>query len=108
MVASSAVTGLAILARVYDPTGEHATNLLAWPLHATTGDLTGLPPHVISANELDPLRDDGLVYVRILLDAGGASPTRSYRRCVCRQRRTAGWGRYERRDRAFSWVTRRS
>ena len=30
----------------------------------------GLPPHVISVNQLDPLRDEGLAYYRKLLDAG--------------------------------------
>ena len=32
--------------------------------------LAGLPPHVISVNQLDPLRDEGLAYYRKLLDAG--------------------------------------
>jgi acetyl esterase/lipase len=58
------------LSKIYDPTGENATNPLAWPLFATTSDLTGLPPHVISVNQLDPLRDEGLAYFRKLLDAG--------------------------------------
>ena len=39
-------------------------------MHATVDDLAGLPPHVISVNQLDPLRDEGLVYFRKLLDAG--------------------------------------
>jgi acetyl esterase/lipase len=29
-----------------------------------------MPPHVISVNELDPLRDEGLRYYRSLLRAG--------------------------------------
>ena len=29
-----------------------------------------MPPHVISVNELDPLRDEGLDYYRRLLRAG--------------------------------------
>jgi acetyl esterase/lipase len=33
-------------------------------------DLSGLPPHVISVNELDPLRDEGLDYYRRLAGAG--------------------------------------
>ena len=33
-------------------------------------DLSGLPPHVISVNELDPMRDEGLDYYRRLVRAG--------------------------------------
>ncbi|MGI9325436.1 MAG: alpha/beta hydrolase fold domain-containing protein [Pseudomonadales bacterium] len=58
------------LARVYDPTGEHANNPLAWPLQSPVEDLAGLPPHVVSVNELDPLRDEGLAYFRKLVAAG--------------------------------------
>jgi acetyl esterase len=61
------------LAKIYNPAGDNATNPLAWPLHATEGDLAGLPPHVISVNELDPLRDEGLTYHRRLLRAGVSS-----------------------------------
>lgn len=35
-----------------------------------SADLAGLPPHTISVNELDPLRDEGLVYARKLMAAG--------------------------------------
>jgi acetyl esterase len=38
-----------------------------------TADLQGLPPHVITVNELDPLRDEGLTYHRMLLAAGVSS-----------------------------------
>ena len=65
------------LAKVYDPTGDNATNPLAWPYHATTADLTSLPPHVISVNQLDPLRDEGLAYFRKLLDAGVSASSRT-------------------------------
>ncbi len=61
---------MTVLARVYDPTGEHATDPLAWPMHATVEELAGLPPHVISVNELDPLRDEGLQFYRKLTAAG--------------------------------------
>jgi acetyl esterase/lipase len=61
---------LGALAKVYDPDGEHRTNPLAWPYHASREDLTGLPPHVISVNQLDPLRDEGIAYYRKLVDAG--------------------------------------
>lgn len=61
---------MAALAGVYDPTRDHGTNPLAWPYHAKRGDLDGLPPHFISVNELDPLRDEGVAYYRKLLAAG--------------------------------------
>lgn len=59
-----------VLASLYDPDGTHRRNPLAWPYHATEADLTGLPPHVISTNELDSVRDEGLVYARKLAHAG--------------------------------------
>jgi acetyl esterase len=65
------------LAKVYDPDGAHALDPLAWPWHASTADLTGLPPHVISVNQLDPLRDEGLAYFRALLDAGVSATSRT-------------------------------
>ena len=64
-------------ARLYDPAGEHATNPLAWPYFASAADLEGLPPHVISVNQLDPLRDEGLAYFRKLLDAGVRAVSRT-------------------------------
>ena len=54
------------LVRTYDPTGIHAEVSLAFPYHATSEDIRGLPPHVISVNELDPLRDEGLSYAHKL------------------------------------------
>jgi len=61
---------MSALVTVYDPSGENLENPLAWPYYATTEELAGLPPHVISVNELDPLRDEGLAYYRKLLAAG--------------------------------------
>ncbi|MCP4083552.1 MAG: alpha/beta hydrolase [Actinomycetia bacterium] len=50
---------------------------MAWPYHAPTADLEGLPPHVISVNELDPLRDEGLAYFHELLAAGVSAVSRT-------------------------------
>lgn len=61
---------MALLVRAYDPTGEHAEDPLAWPYFATEEDLRGLPPFVISVNELDPLRDEGVAFARKLARAG--------------------------------------
>ena len=43
---------------------------LAWPGFATEADVRGLPPVVISVNECDPLRDEGVNFYRLLLRAG--------------------------------------
>ena len=71
------VANMGAIMRLYDPTGASDNNPLAWPLHASEQDLTGLPPHVISVNELDPLRDEGLAYYRKLLAAGNAAQSRT-------------------------------
>lgn len=49
---------------------EDRTDPLAWPYFATVKDLRGLPPHVLSMDELDPLRDEGMAYYRKLMAAG--------------------------------------
>jgi acetyl esterase/lipase len=61
---------LAVLGSLYDPTNSHAADATCWALAASDEELSGLPPHVISVNELDPLRDEGLAYYRRLLRAG--------------------------------------
>jgi acetyl esterase len=43
---------------------------LAWPSFATEADVRGLVPTVISVNECDPLRDEGIEFYRLLLRAG--------------------------------------
>jgi len=43
---------------------------LAWPIFASEADVRGLPPVVISVNEADPLRDEGIHFYRLLLEAG--------------------------------------
>ena len=45
-------------------------NPLAWPAFATEEDVRGFPPTVISVNECDPLRDEGIEFYRTLLRAG--------------------------------------
>lgn len=47
-----------------------AKNPLAWPAFAGIEDVKGLPPTIISVNECDPLRDEGIVFYRLLLEAG--------------------------------------
>ena len=61
---------LMILAEVYDPKSKDADDPLCWPGRASVEQLSGMPPHVISVNELDPLRDEGLAYFRLLANAG--------------------------------------
>lgn len=45
-------------------------NALAWPGFATEDDVRGLVPVVISVNECDPLRDEGINFYQLLLRAG--------------------------------------
>ena len=61
---------MTMMAALYDPTGVSRTNPLAWPFYADVDELRGLPPHVITTDELDPLRDEGQSYLRKLLRAG--------------------------------------
>ena len=61
---------LALLGSIYNPDGSHADDAACWASAATDDELKNLPPHVISVNELDPLRDEGLQYYRRLLRAG--------------------------------------
>jgi acetyl esterase/lipase len=47
-----------------------AGNPLAWPSFATERDVAGLVRTMISVNECDPLRDEGIEFYRLLLRAG--------------------------------------
>jgi acetyl esterase len=59
-----------LLGSIYDPDGAHSNDPTCFAGVATDDDLSGLPPHVISVNELDPMRDEGLDYYRRLVRAG--------------------------------------
>jgi acetyl esterase len=61
---------LDIMGATYDPGGRHGNEATCWPFLAADADLEGLPPHVVSVNELDPLRDEGLAYQRRLVSNG--------------------------------------
>ncbi|HEY1880609.1 MAG TPA: alpha/beta hydrolase fold domain-containing protein, partial [Caulobacteraceae bacterium] len=53
-----------------------ARDPLAWPSFATEADVKGFPPTVISVNECDPLRDEGIEFYRLLLSAGARARCR--------------------------------
>lgn len=61
-------------AMAYGIAAFEAKDPLAWPAFASAEDLAGFPPTVISVNECDPLRDEGVDFYRRLLAAG--SPAR--------------------------------
>jgi acetyl esterase/lipase len=47
-----------------------AKDPMAWPSFATVDDVAGFPKTMISVNECDPLRDEGIEFYRLLLEAG--------------------------------------
>ena len=57
-------------AMAYGIEAFEAEDPLAWPSFATESDVSGFPRTVISVNECDPLRDEGLEFYRLLLSAG--------------------------------------
>ena len=57
-------------AMVYGIEAFERQDPLAWPSFAGEEDVRGLPPVFISVNELDPLRDEGIAFYRLLLSAG--------------------------------------
>ncbi len=75
---ASSVENNGILLDLHDNRGRMAYGIdafeakdpLAWPLFADEEDVAGLVPTVISVNECDPLRDEGIEFYRLLLRAG--------------------------------------
>jgi acetyl esterase len=61
---------LELLGSIYDPENQNSNDPTCFAGVASDEDLNGLPPHVISVNELDPMRDEGLDYYRRLVRAG--------------------------------------
>jgi acetyl esterase/lipase len=61
---------MTVWSHMYSPSEGDARNPLAWPYWATDEQLRGLPPTVITANELDPLRDEALQFARRLRKVG--------------------------------------
>ena len=57
-------------AMAYGIEAFRARDPLAWPGFAGAGDVRGLPPVVISVNECDPLRDEGINFYRLLIQNG--------------------------------------
>ena len=74
----SSIENNGLLLDLHDNTHAHAYGLdafeaqdpEAWPLFAAEGHVQGFPPTVISVNECDPLRDEGIEFYRLLLRAG--------------------------------------
>jgi acetyl esterase len=74
----SSIENNGILLNLHDNRGAMAygieelerRNPLAWPGFATEDDVRGLPRTMISVNECDPLRDEGVNFYRLLLRAG--------------------------------------
>ena len=54
----------------------NAKNPIAWPAFAGPDDIRGFPPTVISVNECDPLRDEGIAFYRLLMTNGVAARCR--------------------------------
>ena len=57
-------------AMAYGIRAFHERDPLVWPAFASEQDVEGLPPVVISVNECDPLRDEGVNFYRLLLKSG--------------------------------------
>lgn len=71
------VTGNTNAAMCYGIEAFDSKDPLAWPGFASVEDLRGLPPCVISVNECDPLRDEGINFYRRCLKAGVSARCRN-------------------------------
>jgi acetyl esterase/lipase len=63
-------------AMAYGIEAFQAKNPIAWPAFAGPDDIKGFPPTVISVNECDPLRDEGIDFYRLLIANGVAARCR--------------------------------
>lgn len=74
MFINSKIWGLMVDLYVHSDNLDHLNetkrNPLAWPYWAEESALRHLPPHIITVNELDGLKDEGIEYYRKLLRAG--------------------------------------
>lgn len=60
--------------------GSADVPLYAAPARATAADLSGLPPAFVTAYQIDPTRDEGLDYARLLIQAGIPTEIHHYSR----------------------------
>ncbi|BBX65641.1 esterase [Mycobacterium saskatchewanense] len=58
--------------------GSAEVPLYAAPARATVDDLAGLPPAFVTAYQVDPTRDEGLDYARMLIQAGVPTEVHHY------------------------------
>ena len=63
-------------AMAYGIVAFNAKDPIAWPAFAGPDDIKGFPPTVISVNECDPLRDEGVEFYRLLIGNGIAARCR--------------------------------
>lgn len=66
-------------AMAYGIEALEAKDPLAWPLFSSVDDVAGFPRTMISVNECDPLRDEGVKFYRLLLQAGVSARCREVR-----------------------------
>jgi acetyl esterase len=60
------------------PAGSAGVPIYAAPARATVEDLSGLPPAFVTVYQIDPTRDEGLNYARLLIEAGVSTEVHHY------------------------------